>query len=86
MHFHLATPPSALGLALPAAGLATVADGLAAPEVEAHTDAMSNALALARTLMPTAPPSTVQYNLLVVDVQRYGVNYLYYFTCTIVGS
>ena len=58
-------------------GLAVLpADGLAAPEglvalvVEAHTDAMSNALALARTLLPTAPPPALQYNLPAVDVQR----------------
>jgi hypothetical protein len=58
------------GLVVPAKGLATLAtpgDVLAMP---ARTDAMSNALALVRTLLRTAPPPTIQYNLPVVDVQR----------------
>jgi hypothetical protein len=67
------------GLVVPAKGLATLAtpgdvlampEGLIAPVVEARTDAMSNALALVRTLLRTAPPPTIQYNLPVVDVQR----------------
>ena len=53
---------------MPVDGLVAL-EGLVAPAVEAHTDAMSNALALARTLLPTAR-LVVQYNLPVVDLQR----------------
>jgi hypothetical protein len=65
-----AAPPE--GLAAPTVeALAVPAEGL-----DAAAESMSTALALARSLLPTAPPPpTVEYNLPVVDVQRYAVNY-----------
>lgn len=59
------------GLAAPAEGLAAPADGQVSPAVEAPPDAMSSAVALARTLLPTAPLPAVEYNLPVLEVQRY---------------
>ena len=67
--------------ALAASGLAARAEGLAAPSVgadggvspavEASPDAMSSALALARMFLPTVPLPTVEYNLPILEVQRY---------------
>jgi len=39
--------------------------------VEASLDTTSSALALARTLLPTVPLSTLEYNLPILEVQRY---------------
>ena len=39
--------------------------------VEASLDTTSSALALARTLLPTVPLSIVEYNLPILEVQRY---------------
>ena len=39
--------------------------------VEASLDATSSALALARTLLPTVPLPTLEYNLPILEVQRY---------------
>ena len=39
--------------------------------VEASLDATSSALALARTLLPTVPLATLEYNLSILEVQRY---------------
>ena len=39
--------------------------------VEASPDAPSSALALARTLLPTVPLPTLEYNLPILEVQRY---------------
>ena len=58
-------------------GLALADDhGLAAPTVEGVTptvegppNAISSALTLARTLLPTAPLPVVEYNLPVLEVQ-----------------
>jgi hypothetical protein len=47
----------------------------AAAIARTDADAMSNALALVRTLLSTAPPPAVEYNVPVVDVQRYAVTY-----------
>ena len=60
------------GLAATPGGLdaqAAAADGHVQPTVEAPTDA--SALALARTLLPTAPLPAIEYNLPVLEVQRY---------------
>jgi hypothetical protein len=48
---------------------ATAADGHVRPVVEASTDA--SVVALARALLPTAPLSAIEYNLPVLQVQRY---------------
>ena len=56
------------GLATPHDGLVVMAEGPAA--AEAPHDAMSSAVALAKTLLPTAPRSAVEYNLPIVEVQR----------------
>ena len=39
--------------------------------VEASPDATSSALALARTLLPTVPLPTVEYNFPILEMQRY---------------
>ena len=54
---------------MPAGGLAaTDMDDQVAPACGLHEpDAMSTAIALARSLLPTPPPA-VEYNLLVVEL------------------
>ena len=69
----LGAPPGAM--ATPPGGLdaqAAATDGHVQPAVEAPTDA--SALALARTLLPTAPLPAIEYNLPVLEVQRYWLH------------
>ncbi|CAN6274388.1 unnamed protein product [Urochloa humidicola] len=51
-----------------------VTHGLAAPaalDAPGHDGMVPPAYSLARSLLPTAPPPVVEYNIPVVDVQRY---------------
>ena len=74
------------GMAAPAAeGVDAVAEG-PAKGLDEPTEGMSTALALARSLLPTAPLPTVECNLPVLEVQRYICLYAFclFFTTIVV--
>jgi hypothetical protein len=72
------------GLAAAPGALATAPGGLPQPAVEAPFDVV----ALARALLPTVPHPAIEYNLPVLQVERYILDALdlLFFTSTVVDS
>lgn len=67
------TASTGQGLPAPVAqGLATAVDDVVAPEgpMDGESPPPAIAIALARSLLPTAPPPVIEYNLPVIDVKR----------------
>jgi hypothetical protein len=63
--------PGALAAAPCAPGALAVGSCAQDVAVDGANPTDASAVALARSLMPTAPHPAIEYNLLVLDVQRY---------------